>query len=65
MFHWQTDDKGIFSTNLSKEFCITAQYFGLSISDIHLLTKKAVDYIFDDCVKTKLHSILDSCINKQ
>lgn len=41
-----TDDSGIFSTNLSREFCLAAENFNLSKYEIIELSERAIDFIF-------------------
>ena len=43
---FQTDDKGVFSTSLSKEYSIVADTFGLNKKDLWNLSYRSIDYIF-------------------
>lgn len=57
LFHvtLQTDDKGVFSTNLSQEYQLAATTFGLSHEAIWKLSQQAIDWIFaPDAVKQQL-----------
>lgn len=47
-FHFQTDDKGIFNTTLSKEYYLVSQYYSLSKDDLFNLSYKSIDYSFCD-----------------
>lgn len=42
----QTDDVGVFGSELSNEYLIIAQAFGLKASDLRALSKRAIDAIF-------------------
>lgn len=42
-----TDDSGIFCTNLTKEFLLVANAFGLGKDDLANIVMKSVDHIFD------------------
>lgn len=51
----QTDDKGVFSTTLSEEYCLAASNFGLTKQDLWQLSLDAINHIFeDDEIKTQL-----------
>lgn len=51
----QTDDKGVFSTDLSQEYQLAASTFGLSREDVWKLSQQAIDCIFAaDTVKQQL-----------
>jgi len=53
-----TDDKGIFSTTLAKEYHLAAKTFQLDYTSLWDLSAEAINYIFDsDDVKTKLKDI--------
>ncbi|TDH09511.1 hypothetical protein EPR50_G00087410 [Perca flavescens] len=50
-----TDDKGVFSTDLSQEYQLAASTFGLSREAVWKLSQQAIDYIFaPDTVKQQL-----------
>nr|ACQ58006.1 Adenosine deaminase-like protein [Anoplopoma fimbria] len=50
-----TDDKGVFSTDLSQEYQLAASTFGLSREDLWKLSEQAIDCIFaPDTVKQHL-----------
>lgn len=51
----QTDDKGVFATELSQEYKLAATTFGLSQEAVWKLSQQAIDYIFaPDTVKEQL-----------
>ena len=51
----QTDDKGVFATSLSEEYCIAATTFSLTREEVWKLSREAVGAIFEDeTFKTKL-----------
>lgn len=52
---WQTDDKGVFSTDLSQEYQLAASTFGLDHDAVWTLSWQAIDYIFAaDGIKQQL-----------
>ncbi|KAK3606009.1 hypothetical protein CHS0354_025041 [Potamilus streckersoni] len=52
-----TDDKGVFSTSLSEEYCLAAETFGLTRKDIWTLSYNCIDMIFaEEAVKQDLKS---------
>ncbi|XP_021887360.1 adenosine deaminase-like protein [Carica papaya] len=56
-----TDDTGVFSTSLSKEYSLAASAFGLGEREMFCLAESAIDYIFaDDEVKEDLKAIFVS-----
>ncbi|GAB2211118.1 hypothetical protein Droror1_Dr00016409 [Drosera rotundifolia] len=56
-----TDDSGVFSTSLSKEYTIAAAAFGLSRDDMFKLARNAVEYVFaDNYVIEKLQETFDT-----
>lgn len=56
-----TDDSGVFSTSLSHEYALAASTFGLGKTDMFLLVRNAIEFIFaDDSVKKTLKQIFDS-----
>ncbi|KAB1221842.1 Adenosine deaminase-like protein [Morella rubra] len=59
-----TDDAGVFSTSLSREYSLAAAAFGLGKGEMFQLAKNAIAFIFeDDGVKQDLTSIFDSAAN--
>lgn len=51
----QTDDKGVFCTDLSQEYQLAASTFGLSRESVWNLSQRAIDCIFaEDSVKQQL-----------
>lgn len=51
----QTDDKGVFCTDLSQEYQLAASTFGLSREAVWDLSRQAIDCIFaQDGVKQQL-----------
>ncbi|XP_043696057.1 N6-mAMP deaminase isoform X1 [Telopea speciosissima] len=60
-----TDDTGVFSTSLSREYSIAAASFGLGKREIFQLGRDAIEYAFaDDGVKKDLREIFDSTVKK-
>lgn len=56
-----TDDKGVFSTNLSQEYQLAASTFGLSREAVWNLSQQAIDCIFaPDTVKQQLKQKWDA-----
>lgn len=54
-FSLQTDDKGVFSTDLSQEYQLAASTFGLSHEAVWKLSQQAIDCIFaPETVKQQL-----------
>ncbi|KAG8232061.1 hypothetical protein J437_LFUL012012 [Ladona fulva] len=54
-----TDDKGVFSTTLSEEYCIAAKTFGLNIEQLWQLSYDSISYSFaNESEKTKLTQTL-------
>lgn len=43
-----SDDKGVFSTSLSEEYCLAAGAFGLSKTKLREMSLQAVNYTFED-----------------
>ena len=56
--HFQTDDKGVFSTSLSKEYEIAAKTFQLSHEDLKKLCIDSIDAVFDESVQIQLRNIM-------
>lgn len=60
-----TDDSGVFSTSLSKEYNLAASAFGLGRRELFQLAQNAIEYIFaDDEVKRELKEIFNSAEKK-
>ncbi|KAF3779991.1 Adenosine deaminase-like protein [Nymphaea thermarum] len=56
-----TDDSGVFSTNLSREYYLAASTFGLDKAQMFELSRNAIKHVFaDESVKILLNSIFDS-----
>lgn len=54
-FTLQTDDKGVFCTDLSQEYQLAASTFGLSHEAVWKLSQQAIDCIFGpETVKQQL-----------
>ncbi|PIA50659.1 hypothetical protein AQUCO_01200106v1 [Aquilegia coerulea] len=60
-----TDDTGIFSTSLSREYRLAASAFGLGEMELFQLGKNSIEYVFaDEVVKKSLREIFDSATPK-
>ncbi|KAJ8761891.1 hypothetical protein K2173_005602 [Erythroxylum novogranatense] len=60
-----TDDAGVFSTSLSKEYNIASSAFGLGKRELFELARTAVDFIFADAsVKQDLTEMFNSAAKK-
>lgn len=56
-----TDDPGLFSTSLSKEYYLAALSFGLGKRELHQLAKGAVEFSFaNDGVKRELNNVFEA-----
>ncbi|MCL7051617.1 hypothetical protein MKW94_012803 [Papaver nudicaule] len=56
-----TDDTGVFSTTLSREYSLAASAFGLGRKEMFELTRSAIEFVFaDDGVKISLREIFDA-----
>ncbi|KAI3971951.1 hypothetical protein MKX01_030152 [Papaver californicum] len=56
-----TDDTGVFSTTLSREYSLAASAFGLGKKEMFELTRSATEFVFaDDGVKISLREIFDA-----
>ncbi|OAY25961.1 hypothetical protein MANES_16G010200v8 [Manihot esculenta] len=56
-----TDDSGVFSTSLSKEYSLASSAFGIGRKELFQLARNGIDYIFaDDEVKGDLTEIFNS-----
>jgi len=54
----QTDDKGVFASDLSDEYSIVAQTFGLSNEEVWTLSEASIDQCFaSDATKDQLKCI--------
>ena len=60
-FSINTDDSGIFCTNLTKEYLLVAKVFGLHENDLADIAIRAVDHIFD---KPKRDALIDLMANR-
>ncbi|XP_071844424.1 N6-Methyl-AMP deaminase-like isoform X2 [Apostichopus japonicus] len=57
-----TDDKGVFSTNLSEEYRIAAETYNLQNDDLWRISNESINYIFaDDATKTSLRDEWQIC----
>lgn len=53
--YWQTDDKGVFATDLSQEYQLVAQTFNLTQSQVWDLSYESINYIFaSESIKSEL-----------
>ncbi|XP_031398965.1 adenosine deaminase-like protein [Punica granatum] len=60
-----TDDSGVFSTSLSKEYSLAASSFGIGKEEMLRLAKSAVEFIFSgEEVKRELREIFDSTMKE-
>ncbi|KAG6691548.1 hypothetical protein I3842_10G068700 [Carya illinoinensis] len=60
-----TDDSGVFSTSLSKEYNLAASAYGLGKREMFELARNAVEFLFEnDEVKQDLRSIFDLAAKK-
>lgn len=58
-----TDDPGLFSTSLSKEYYLAALSFGLGKRELHQLAKGAVEFSFaNDGVKRELNNVFEAIV---
>lgn len=57
---FQTDDKGVFTTSLTEEYCIAAETFSLSRHDLWTLSLGAIDAVFEESLVGQLKSLLKS-----
>lgn len=58
-----TDDSGVFSTSVSKEYSLAASAFGLGKKEIFQLARDAIEFIFaDDEIKKILKQAFDSFV---
>lgn len=58
----QTDDKGVFSTNLSEDYRIAAETYNLQNDDLWRISNESINYIFaDDATKTSLRDEWQIC----
>lgn len=56
-----TDDSGVFSTSLSREYSLASTTFGLEKKEMFELARSAIDFIFaDNGVKEELVEIFNS-----
>lgn len=60
-----TDDSGVFSTSLSREYNLASSSFGLGKTEMFQLAEIAIDFIFaDDGVKTDLRATFEEAVKK-
>ncbi|GFT87935.1 adenosine deaminase-like protein [Nephila pilipes] len=52
-----TDDKGIFNTTLSKEYCLASNHYSLTKEDMFNLSYDSINYIFSDDKKDELRTL--------
>ncbi|KAL0542906.1 hypothetical protein IC582_017987 [Cucumis melo] len=58
-----TDDSGVFSTSVSKEYSLAASAFGLGKKEIFQLARDAIEFIFaDNEIKKILNRVFDSYV---
>jgi adenosine deaminase len=55
-----TDDSGVFCTNLTKEMMLVAKAFDLDEKKLSEIVLSSVDHVFDDDVKTRLQNDIQS-----
>lgn len=60
-FSINTDDSGIFCTNLTKEYLLVAKVFELSEDDLVAIMLQAIDHIFD---KSKIADLKSTVLNR-
>jgi adenosine deaminase len=60
-FSINTDDSGIFCTNLTKEYLLVAKVFELHENDLADMAMQTVDHIFD---KSKRDTLVDLMLNR-
>ncbi|CAN0912660.1 N6-mAMP deaminase [Linum grandiflorum] len=60
-----TDDSGVFSTSLSKEYSLASSAFGLGRKELFQLARDSVEFVFaDGFVKQELKDIFSSAADK-
>ncbi|MBA0748157.1 hypothetical protein Gogos_005005 [Gossypium gossypioides] len=60
-----TDDSGVFSTSLSREYNLASSSFGLGKTEMFQLAEIAINFIFaDDGVKTDLRATFEEAVKK-
>lgn len=57
-FSINTDDAGIFCTNLTKEYLLVAKVFELNENDLADILIRSIDHIFDESMKEALKSLI-------
>jgi adenosine deaminase len=58
-----TDDSGIFCTNLTTEFLLVANAFGLGKDDLANIVMKNVDHIFDRAKRVDLKQVISARVD--
>lgn len=65
-FYFQTDDFGVFDTNLSREIGLTAVHHNLSNKDLIKIMQQSIDFSFASATEKKeLRAKLEKFIQKQ
>jgi adenosine deaminase len=59
-----TDDSGIFCTNLTKEFLLIAKVFGLDEKRLSKIVLDSVEHVFDEDIKDRLRSDIQSVVDE-
>jgi adenosine deaminase len=59
-----TDDSGIFCTNLTKEFLLIAKVFCLDEKRLSKIVLESVDHVFDEDIKDRLRSDIQSIVDE-
>ena len=59
-----TDDSGIFCTDLTKEFLLIAKVFGLDEKRLSKIILDSVDHVFDEDIKDRLRSDIQSVVGE-
>ncbi len=57
-----TDDSGVFCTNLTKELLLIAKVFELDEKKLSEIVLGSVDHVFDDDVKSRLRNDIQSVV---
>ena len=59
-----TDDSGIFCTNLTKEFLLIAKVFGLDEKRLSKIVLDSVEHVFDEDIKDRLRNDIQSVVDE-
>lgn len=59
-----TDDSGIFCTDLTKEFLLIAKVFGLDEKRLSKIVLVSVEHVFDEDIKDRLRSDIQSAVDE-